>query len=312
MAQILAVTLPLYVLIGIGFLSVRFRYLAAADLAGASRLVMQVFLPAMIFLAIASRPLHEALHPGFIAAYTLAALGALGLGWLMARLAGQGPAAAAIEAMGAACPNSGYFGLPLVTLVLGAGVATQAFALAVLVENMLIIPAAIALCDMARGGGQRQGLRRFAARLARNPLLLAVAAGLAWSASGAALPDLALRVLRMMVPVAAPAVLVAIGGALAGMSPRAEAGGAARVTLAKLVLHPLLAFGLAALLAPGLEAPMRHALVLYAAAPMMTIYTLFGQRYGQEGLAVTAMLAAITASVATVPLAVWLLGQPAP
>lgn len=79
MGQILAVTLPLYILIAIGWLAVRCRYLAAADLVGASRVVMQVFLPAMIFLAIASRPLREALHPGFLAAYTLAALGAMAL-----------------------------------------------------------------------------------------------------------------------------------------------------------------------------------------------------------------------------------------
>lgn len=306
MGHILAVTAPLYILIGIGFVSVRGRYLAAADLIGASRMVMQVFLPAMIFLAIASRPLREALNPGFIAAYALAALAALALVWAGARLAGQSRTRAAIEAMGAACPNSGYFGLPLVTLVLGASVATQAFALAVLVENLLIIPVAIMLCDMAQGGRGR-GLRGVMLPLARNPLLIAVAAGLSWSATGMPLPTLGLRVLQMMVPVAAPAVLVAIGGALAGMSPRAEVAGAARVSLGKLVLHPLLAFAFAALLAPGLEAPMRAALVLYAASPMMTIYTLFGQRYGQEGLAVTAMLMAITASVVTVPLVVWLL-----
>lgn len=310
MGQILAVTLPLYILIAIGWLAVRCRYLAAADLVGASRVVMQVFLPAMIFLAIASRPLREALHPGFLAAYTLAPLAAMALAWGLARLSGQGPAAAAIEGMGASCPNSGYFGLPLVTLTLGAGVATQAFALAVVVENLLVIPIAIALCDLARGGGGR-GLRGFVLPLVRNPMLIAVAAGLAWSAGGVPLPALAVRVLQMMVPVAAPLVLVAIGAALAGMSPRAEVAGAARVSLGKLVVHPLLAFGLAALLAPGLEAPMRAALVLYAASPMMTIYTLFGQRYGQEGLAVTAMLAAITASVVTVPLVVWLVERAA-
>lgn len=305
MAQIIGIILPLYVLIGIGYLAVRGRYLAPDDLLGASRVIMQIFLPAMIFLAIASQPLHAALHPGFIAAYGLAALATMGLTWGLARLSGQGLTRAGIEAMGASCPNSGYFGLPLVTLVLGAGVATQAFALAVLVENLLIIPLAIALCDAGEGRGL--GWRTTLMRLARNPLLVAVAAGLAWSATGIALPGLALRVLDMMVPVAAPAVLVAIGGALAGLSPRAEAAGAARVTTAKLIVQPLLALVLAVLLAPGLDGPMRQALILYSASPMMTIYTLFGLRYGQEGLAATAMLAAITASIVTIPVLVWLL-----
>lgn len=69
MGQVVAMTLPLFALIGIGFLAVRSRYLAAADLAGVSALVMRVFLPAMIFLAIAGRPLAQSMPPGFVAAY---------------------------------------------------------------------------------------------------------------------------------------------------------------------------------------------------------------------------------------------------
>lgn len=307
MGQIIPVILPLYVLIIIGYLSVRTRYLSAVDLVGASMLIMRVFLPAMIFLAIAARPLTRSFRPDFILAYTVAGLLALMIAFGVARLAGRGTARAAIEAMGASCPNSGYFGLPLTTLALGSAVATQAFALAVIVENMIVIPVAIALCDLGRRPGKGgPGLATFALTLIRNPLLLAVAAGLFWAGTGAGLPPVAARTLEMMDPVAAPAVLVAIGGALAGLSPAAEARGAARVVIGKLILHPLLALGAVAVLAPTLDPPLRAALVLYAASPMMTIYTLFGQHYREEGVAVTAMLGAITASVITIPAIVWL------
>ena len=306
MAATIGIILPLYALILIGFAAMRSGYLAPAHLAGVNALLMRIFLPAMIFFAIAGRPITESLLPGFVLAYAVAGLGALGLAFAAARLAGQSWPRAAIEGMGASCPNSGFFGLPMITLVLGSDVATRGFAHAVLVENMILIPAAIALCD--RGMANRaRGAWRFIAGLAKNPLLIAVAAGLAWAASGWPLPDLARRVLAMMNPVAAPAALLAIGGALAGLKLSGEVAGAARVILAKLVLHPLLALAAVAVLAPGLDAPLRLALVLYAAAPMMTIYTIFGARYGAEGLAVTAMLGAITASILTVPALIRLL-----
>lgn len=307
MIEILRITLPLYGLIAIGLAAVRSGYLTPGHLAGVNALVMRIFLPAMIFLAIAGRPVAQTVQPGFFAAYLAAGLATLVLAFALARLAGQTAARASVEAMGAACPNSGYFGLPMITLVLGAGVAAQGFALAVIVENMLVIPLAIALCDVCQGAGPG-GLRRFAAGLLRNPLLIAAGAGLAWALSDWPLPDLLARLLVMMNPVAAPAVLVAIGGALAGLSFGAEIAGAARVSAGKLLLHPLMALLFTALLAPDMEAPLRAALILFAASPMMTIYTAFGTRYGAEGLAVTAMLAAITASVLTVPAVVWLIG----
>ena len=306
MAGIVGIILPLYALILIGFAAMRGGYLAPAHLAGVNALVMRVFLPAMIFLAIAGRPVAESLLPGAVLAYAAAGLAVLGLAFALARLAGQNWPRAAIEGMGASCPNSGFFGLPMITLVLGGDVATRAFAHAVLVENMIVIPAAIALCDRGAANGPR-GLWRFAGGLARNPLLIAVAAGLVWAATGWPLPELVRRVLAMMNPVAAPVALIAIGGALAGLSLSGEVAGAGRVILAKLVVHPLLTLAAVMLFAPGLDGPMRLALVLYAAAPMMTIYTIFGARYGAEGLAVTAMLGAITASILTVPALIRLL-----
>lgn len=305
MGQIVGIILPLYALILIGFAALRTGYLAPAHLAGVNALVMRIFLPAMIFLAIAGQPVSQSLHMGFLTAYAAAGLAVLGLGFLAARLMGQPWAAAGIEGMGAACPNSGFFGLPMITLVLGADVASRGFAHAVLVENLIVIPVAIALCDRGTAAGSG-GLVRFITGLARNPLLIAVALALAWAATGWPLPDLARRVLAMMNPVAAPAALLAIGGALAGLHLSGEVAGAARVMAGKLILHPLLAMGAILLFAPGLDAPLRAALILFAASPMMTIYTIFATRYGAEGLGVTAMLGAITASIVTVPAFIWL------
>lgn len=305
MGQIISIILPLYALILIGFAAMRSGYLAPTHLAGANALVMRIFLPAMIFFAIAGRPVSHGLHSGFLLAYTAAGLAALGLGFLVARLVGQPWAQAGIEGMGASCPNSGFFGLPMIALMLGTETAGRSFAHAVLVENMIIIPVAIALCDRGTVAGSG-GLTRFLGGLVRNPLLIAVAAALAWAATGWPLPDLAQRVLAMMNPVAAPVALLAIGGALAGLRLSGELAGAGRVMAAKLVLHPLLAMGAVALFAPGLDAPLRAALILFAASPMMTIYTIFASRYGAEGLGVTAMLGAITASIVTVPAFIWL------
>ena len=68
----------------------------------------------------------------------------------------------------------------------------------------------------------------------------------------------------------------------------------------KLLLHPLCVALMLMLWQPSLPA-MGVAALLYAAMPMMSIYPIFGQRAGQEGLCAGALLAATIASVVTVP-----------
>jgi predicted permease len=69
--HILALTAPIYLLIGLGFLIVRRGLFAPADLRLMGRFVVQVALPALLFKALATRPLGEVLNPGYLGAMAL-------------------------------------------------------------------------------------------------------------------------------------------------------------------------------------------------------------------------------------------------
>jgi hypothetical protein len=67
------------------------------------------------------------------------------------------------------------------------------------------------------------------------------------------------------------------------------------IVLGKLLLHPLLIFLLLHFLLP-VPAWLQVAAVLFACAPMMSIYPIMGQKYGHEGLCAATLLAATVTS----------------
>ena len=69
MSTILTITLPIYLLIGLGFLTVRSGYVAGDHVKALSAFVVRVALPALIFLAVGTADPAEVLHRGLFLAY---------------------------------------------------------------------------------------------------------------------------------------------------------------------------------------------------------------------------------------------------
>jgi malonate transporter and related proteins len=88
-------------------------------------------------------------------------------------------------------------------------------------------------------------LRKAALAVARNPLVLATVAGLAWSAAGIAMPEAPHRVLGLLAAAAGPCALVSIGALLAVPAPPGQAVSITPVVIAKLVLQPAICAALA-------------------------------------------------------------------
>jgi predicted permease len=102
-----------------------------------------------------------------------------------------------------------------------------------------------------------------------------------------------------------------IGGALVGLPIRGLARRALPITVGKLILHPLAVLvavvALPVLGLPALDPALRMAAVLMAAMPMMSIYPILAQAYGQEDFAATALLLTTAASFFTLSATLWLL-----
>jgi malonate transporter len=293
MLTVLGITAPIFILIGLGFLSARIALVSREQVRGLGAFVINFALPALVLRALVERRLDEVLNWPYLAAYALASLSLFAAGFAVARCwRGQGQSASAILAMGMSVSNSGFIGYPIAVMVLGQ-TAAVAMALGMLVENLLLIPLALALAEAGaqRGSGGWALVRETGLRLARNPLIIAIAVGLLLSLLQIRLPAVPLRVVDMLADASAPVALFVIGGSLYGLKLGGMGGDLLQTALGKLILHPLVLLA-AFLLLPGVEPQLMVAGLLFASAPMMSIYTILGQRFGLEQRCAAALVAA--------------------
>lgn len=295
--SILTVTGTIFVLIGVGFASVRGRLFSGAEMATLGKFVVHLALPALVFRAVSSRALSDIAEPGYLLAVLIGSLAIFALGYAYARrIAGESAQVSTFRAMGMACANSGFVGYPVLMLTLPQ-VATTALALNMMVENVVMIPLGLILAERALGGAAkgRQLAGQIALRLARNPILIGLVLGVLASGAGVVVPQVLARAIDALAGASAALSLAVIGGTLAGL-PMGEVNRAVLPVVAgKLVGHPL-AVGLALMglsaLGLGVNTPdLAAAAVIMAAMPVMGIYPLLAQRYGEERRAALAMFA---------------------
>ncbi len=305
MGAILSITFPIYGAIGIGYLVVRKGWFAASDMRVLGQYVLNLALPALLFNAVASRDIAEVIRPGYMAVYALGGLLTIAGALLWFSVNRTDPPRRAVAVMGASCPNSGFVGYPVMLLTFP-DIAGVVLALNFLVENVLLIPLCLVLMDLSRPHPGLSVLRRIARILwgvARRPMVIGLALGLAVSALDLPIPQPAGRLFQMLAASASALSLIVIGGSLVGLPLRGNRALAAQIAAAKLIVHPLFVMVAAATLAAVGLAPLapdlQAAVVLSAAMPMFGIYTVLAQEHGLEGMASIAMLAATTGAFVT-------------
>jgi predicted permease len=297
MEYVITVTLPIYLGIALGYVAVLLGWIEPAEVKTLGKYTVRIGVPALLFKSIAHQSLGAVLNPDYLAIYAVGSFTAMALVTLIAwRGLQRSLSLAALQGLGASASNSMFVGYPIVVQVIGP-VAGVALALCMLVENLLVIPVALAVVDSAAnpGGGRLgQTVRTTLNSVARNPMILAIAAGLLVSASGLQLPQILDKFVGMTANATSPVALFVIGGSLVGLKLSGIRSDIALIVLGKLVLHPLCVLGLV-LLFPPANPLLGTAAVLIAAMPMMSIYPVLAQRHGHERLCSAALLAATVA-----------------
>jgi predicted permease len=183
-----------------------------------------------------------------------------------------------------------------------------------LVENIVIIPLVLLLAERGRGAaGERHVLRKTFLRVLRNPLILAILAGLAVSLPGIALPAFVLRTINLFAATSSALALFVIGGTLVGLPLRGLGREVVPVAVAKLALHPALVFAaiqaMPAIGLPAIDPSMRLAAMVTASVPMISVYVTLAQAYGEEQVAAAAQLVTTVASFFTLSGLLWLFAR---
>ena len=302
MLTVLNATAPIYLLIALGFVAVRFDWMLATDIGSLGRFVARFGLPALLFRAIASQPLANVFDARYLVVYAGGSLAAMLAIRTIAFAVRRRPGPlAALQGLGSSCSNSAFVGYPIVVQIIGP-VAGTALALCSLVENILMIPLGLALADASPTGHSRAWRSQTAGALRgllRNPMFIGIIAGVIAAALQLKLPSPLERGIALLAGVAPATALFVIGGSLVGLQLGDMHGDVALVTIGKLCVHPLCVFVFVLLLPPA-EPALRAAAVLYAAMPMLSILPILAQRHGYAGFAAAALLTVIVTSFFTI------------
>ena len=296
----LNISIPFFALILLGFGAHATGFIDAAGARTMSKFAFYVTLPPFMFLKITASDPAAILNWGFIWRYEsstiLIYLTAALIAHLLFRL---GRLESGIFGLNVAYPNYGYMGIPLAVLAFGDEAALP-MALILFADTIVLLT--LTACFVSgNGGGPVAAVKRISFTMITNPLVIAVLAGLLFSASGLILPKIPQQFGTLLAGAAAPVALFALGATLFGQPVRAAAAEVSAISLLKLILHPLLV-ALFFLGVPGQEPIWVKVAILSSCLPVAANVFMLANHYGAyTGRTASAILMSTTLASATVP-----------
>lgn len=286
--------LPDFLLIAGGAALKRWGGFEAAFWTGLERLVYFVLFPALLFRSLAISPL------GIADAYRLVGVGLAFtlVGMLLSALAQ--PLFRLPHSMFAACFQCGFRFNTYIALAVASSIGGEAAVAAISLLIGILVPVVnvVAVGMLARGQRGRIGNE-----LARNPLIVACAAGIAWKIAGLPLPSLASNVLGLLASAALPLGLLAVGAGLTFRSAKLPPAALLWWSAVKLLALPGLALLFANLV--SLSPLERQVAVTIAAMPTApSAYILANQMSGNG--APVALLISTATVLAAITLPLWI------
>lgn len=287
--RIAGIVFPIYAIVAVGYAYGRWK---KPDMAFANQLNMDIFVPALVFAALASKSFDIGQNIPLLIGGTAVVLGAGFLSWPLARLLGVATNTFVPPMM---FKNSGNMGLPLMVLAFGEAALPAAVVL-FFVENFLHYSLGTWMLD--------HKARLW--NLWRVPVIAATLAGLLVSMTQFPLWQPLWLGVKMLGDVSIPLLLFSLGVRLTD-----SRHGDWKISLAGAIASPVAGIGMALLanLALGLEGRDAAMLVLFGALPPAVLNYIFAERYRQEPERVASIvMIGNTASLAVIPLTLaWVL-----
>lgn len=310
MFEILAITIPIYVAIALGYGLTRWGIFPKSDMRAFGTFVVKVAMPALLFNALSQRKVSDILNADYVIAYALASLITLAIGIVWAlRVGRHSRSMSSCFAMGMSCPNSGFVGYPIILLSLGP-IAGVTLALNMIVENLLIIPLLLAWAETGQGQQRwHQIVLQTLKGMLSNPMIWGIVIGFLFSWFEVQLPASLSRTVTLFAQASAALSLFVIGGSLVGLPVKGMGSNVAQIAMGKLLVHPLVMTFVLWWILPIQDPVLRTAALLTCAMPMFGIYPILTQKHGHDGLSAAALLVTTMASFVSLNALLWLSKQ---
>lgn len=242
MQSIFETVLPIFGLILCGYVVGRRGWMSEEAIKGLNTFVFYFAVPALLFRAMARGlgPIDFSIAGAYLTGVLFTFVLAFVVSWIWFRTTF---AERALFGMGAIFSNTVLLGIPLIFTALGEEAGLQLM-LIITFHAILIFPVIMVLIELGRsfGEGSRQGWSVLASNttksLAVNPVILALLGGIAFGASGFALPAPVDRFAGLLGGAAAPCALFALGASLTGFSIAGDLKETLAMVAMKLVVHP--------------------------------------------------------------------------
>ena len=306
MQTLLDVILPVFLVIGFGYVAVWRKLFPVSGIDGVMRFTQSFAIPCLLFQAIARLDLKASFDPGLLGSFYTGATICFFLGILGARYFFKRDWEDCV-AIGFCClfSNSVLLGLPITERAYGPDALTGNFAITAF-HSPFCYGLGISVMEIVRNRGQSPlvMLRATARAMFRTALVLAIGLGFAVNLSGLPVPQVLDDALSLIVRAALPAALFALGGVLYQYRPEGDGRTIAMVCTIALIVHPAIFWGMA----KATSVPpdfFRSGVLTAAMAPGFNAY-IFANLYGRaKRVAASSVLIATGASILTVW--VWLM-----
>jgi malonate transporter and related proteins len=264
-----------------------------------------IAMPALLIVTIAQEPGHSLINWRFLVAFGGGSLLCfiLVFGIMSIRVSGS-LASRTMYGMTASMTNTGFVALPVLQAIYGQRAVLPA-AIATVFVAVVMFPIAVILLEVNQRDdhGTRTPPMVTVKHVVLNPLVISTLIGMILSLLGLHMPGPVTAYLNIMADALTPCALFAIGLGLSLDGLRANIRKASLLSIVKLVIMPLIVYGLSEAL--GLDPLYTIAAVICAAVPTAkTVYILAGEYHCEEMMVASTISLTTLASVFT--LVAWL------
>ncbi|OUS20449.1 AEC family transporter [Litorivita pollutaquae] len=311
MQELLNVILPVFLVIGFGYVAVYKKYFTDAHVQGLMKYTQNFAIPCLLFSAISTLDLGQSFHWRLLLSfYSGASLGfftgLLGAHYIFGRDWEESVAVGFVGLFS----NSLMLGLPITERAFGSDALTANYAI-ISVHSPFCYALGITAMEIARahanGTPARALVPNVLKAMFRNALILGILMGFAVNLSGVTLPVPVTDAVGLMVQSALPAALFGLGGVLVQYRPEGDIKVIAYAVCISLMVHPAVVWGMSHWLALE-RSELRSAVLTSAVAPGINSYV-FANMYG-KGRRVAASAVLIGTVVCLITVWLWLMVLP--
>lgn len=308
MGEILNVIVPVFFLIACGYAAAKTGLIGREGAKGLNDFVLYFCVPPLLFRTMQSVDVTQSATGVWSAYYSAAAIVWLIVALLARRVKGLGDAGGSSAAFASTFGNLAMMGLSVAYLAYG----DEALIIAALIiavhsaSHWFFGTLWAEIAHAKRGINPAATAANVAKSLVRNPVVIALAAGALFNASGLTMPAAPARIIDLGAEAAISTGLFALGTAVAAYPLRGNLAGVATIMGLKMAVFPLIAFALASYV---FRLPPRETALVtfFAALPTGMNPYLFAVKENASVAAVSGAIAmGVIFSFATIPLVLWL------